>query len=268
MTVRDSLKVVGPYAAAVTLAVICFYAGSWRNVNDPTVPVPAIALPDSIDVPVGGGAVKLDAKTRSKTAHVRWLTYPGDKDHIQVLQYPDHAQVISLVPGNYWVGADLASADGDAVWCLVNAGAGPRPPPVPPIVPPDNPPVPPVVPPSILTPYEQKLKDAYDQETDPNKTAYKSQLAALYRQGVPYTQDPTVTTSGNLYSRLVSAENVLDKGGTLPKTALPLVKRVIADDLKTVQTNPLVQITPAERSSFSQKFDATAKGLDKIGGLR
>lgn len=139
MTVRDSLKAVGPYAAATVLAAVCFVAGGYRPSVDPApAPTPSISLPASVDVPVGGGAVKVEVNTRSKTAHVRWLTYPGDAGHVQVLQYPDHAQVISLVPGSYWVGADLASADGDAVWCRIDAGTGPRPPPIPPI-----PPVPP-----------------------------------------------------------------------------------------------------------------------------
>ncbi len=133
MTVRDSLKTAGPYAAATVLAVVCFLAGGWRNNNpDVIVPTPLISLPTSVDVPVYGGAVKVDVTTRSKTAHVRWIVYPGDEKELQVLKYSDHAQVIALQPGTYWVGADLSTADGEAVWCRIDANNGPRPPPIPP----------------------------------------------------------------------------------------------------------------------------------------
>jgi len=152
MTVRDSIKVAGPYAAAAVAVALAFLAGSWRS-SEPAKPLPVISLPDSLDVPVGGGAVRLDVVTRSKTAHVRWLSYPGDRGKLQVLEYSDHAQVVALVPGTYWVGADLSTSDGSAVWCRVDAGQGPRPPPDPPIPPtPPVPPSPPVPPPSPIPP--------------------------------------------------------------------------------------------------------------------
>lgn len=240
-----------------------FIAGQrWvGNDTNPPVAIPQISLPAHLNVPVGKGAVRLDAITKNKTAHVRWLVYPGDAGKIQILPYADHAQVSVIVSGTYWIGADLSTADCDPAWTQINPSN----------IPSDNPPdVPPGPNPSpvVLTPFEKTLQAAYDTENDTNKLAYKNQLAALYRQGVPYCADTNIAAVGSLYGRLVSAEGVLDKGGSLPKSCLPNVKKAIAANISTLGTNPLTPLTPDLRKTFADEFTMIAAGLDKIGALR
>ncbi len=170
-------------AGGLLMAAGAYFAGSHRNpppVDSPPPITSQLALLDkdgqpatSLDVPVSKGAVVIVAATKSKTAHVRWLNSPANDGKLQVLEYHDHAQVISLVPGQYWVGADLASADGVAVWCRINAGdPGPvTPPPNKP--PPDNPP------PPVISPLQKTLQAAYDSEVDAGKSAHVAAFADL-----------------------------------------------------------------------------------------
>lgn len=186
MTVRDSIRVAWPWTLGAAAIGVAFLVGQWRSQpTDPVAPIPLITLPATVDVPVGGGAVRLDVTTKSKSAHVRWITYPGDEGKIQVLKYPDHAQVVSLQMGVYWVGADLSTNDGDPVWCMVNAGNGPRPPPEPPLPPTPVPPTPVPVPPTPPAPIPQsgfRVLVVYE-SAEINKLP-ASQVAALKSQNI------------------------------------------------------------------------------------
>lgn len=109
----------------------------------------AISLPESVEVPLGKGAVRIDITTLPKfKGHVRPLVPSLVDDGLQVIPYPDHYQVVGLKLGLYEIGVDLDNNPGPALWTKVfvkNWGPTPIPPdPIPPK--PPEPPQPPPIP--------------------------------------------------------------------------------------------------------------------------
>lgn len=218
---KSALAAASKYAAAAFVVLCAFLAGQYKP-DGPKPVTPSIALPESVTVLAGGGAVKVEVATKSKTAHVRWIVYPGDEGYIQVLPYSDHAQVIALKPGTYWLGADLSTADGDAVWCQINANQGPQPPPVPP-----TPPVPPAPTPSPLT---QKLQAAYDVDLDPYKAANLTKLTSSLAGVVKRAKDSNkVKTAKDLQTFVKS-----DTDAAITATGIPKVRAEIGVYLSSV----------------------------------
>lgn len=152
-------------------------------------------------------------------------------------------------------------------------GGVPAPPVVPPVTPPDIPPdVPPIVPPPPvippgppLTQLESDVAAAYAKDTDVGRDAFRKQYAALFRQGIPYANDPSIATSGGLYAKLAGAETVLDKTGDLPKKCLPNTKAVVRAELRrTLELNPLVQFTQVSRDNSAATLLRIAVALEKL----
>ncbi len=231
-------------AGGLLLAGGMYALGSHRvGPVDPTPATAAISLPDSLDVPVGKGAVELDVTTKSKTAHVRWIVYPGDAGKLQILGYSDHAQIISLVPGTYWVGADLASADGAAVWCRINAGQGPQPPP-------DNP----------ISPLQKSLQDAYTVDLDPNKATNTAKLADVLANVVaPAKASGKMVTTADLQHLVKSSVDL-----AIGPMAIPGVRAAVGAALLPDLGKTPVPVSDAFWTKAAADYAAVATALKGV----
>jgi hypothetical protein len=228
-----------------------------------------LADPPGLEVPkevTGEPAsfIKVIARTQGK--NVRWFALDSGLNLFPVEQLKDSrcAVVTAGVAGRYRLVAITAAGDelSEPATCVVVVTTPVPPGPVPPgPVPPGPVPPGPTPPPNPSDPLAQTVQSAFQQETDPGKVQQIALLASLWKQaGSSLVQDPSVKTRGDLYAIIRKAGSTL-----LAESALPRVRRVIADELnKQLGTGASIPLDDALRSKCSQEFLRVAKILEGI----
>jgi len=229
----------------------------------------ALCLPADLKLPdkvTGdpGTFIKIPATTNGSV--VKWVSLdPGLAMFPVELLKDTKTAVVTGPAGSYRVLAYTSDATGpsDPAFCTVVVG---------------TPPTPPTPPPDAFT---QAVQAAYAQETDPNKAQYVAWVASTYRNaGSLLTQGVTV---GDLYASL---HNAIHSGYTaeskaamkaklgfvtalgIPIGAIPLVMKVIGNDLDTVnggKPGPMPVTTPV---LIDQTRAAFAKYAAALGTLK
>ncbi len=116
-------------------------------------------------------------------------------------------------------------------------------------------PVDPVIPPT--DPLVATLQAAYATDPDPNKVANTASLAGLYHVAADVANDPTVKTTGDLYTRMKQASTTLKL-----TNAIVQVRTAIATELnKTLPVDPAVSMTDALRKTASDTFHRVETAL-------
>jgi hypothetical protein len=134
---------------------------------------------------------------------------------------------------------------------MIDANAGPRPPPKPD-------PVDPVVP--VLTPFQVKLQAAF--RADGATADSKAKYAALWRQAAKtMVYDPGITTTVAMLTELQTAVKLLG----IPANSLNGTARVIADELNPLMPTPATgTLTKATRDAMAAIFARIAQDLEVI----
>lgn len=173
--------------------------------------------------------------------------------------YADDATTASFMaipekPGTYYVTFWTVGEKAYSQLVLVVEEDKPKPPPVPVPVP-----VPPT--PAPTDPFSVSVREAYAQETDPAKAQYAATLAALYRNASQGTvNDDTVKTNADLFADLAAASDQLAKSNSLPKGAIPLVRKAVAVRLNaSIGSRPN---DPISRHAASAELAAAATALE------
>lgn len=230
------------------------YIVSWHS---PLV----IDYPPSVD----GGSVKINERKGPRPyAVANTITaYPADPDNDDIVTVPDPFiyEITVENSGNVYLemfpslkqdkdgkAVPLTKADIVRRPILVDAGTGPRPPPV-------------VVPPVVTDPLAAKLQAAFDTEGG-DKKANAAKLAAIYRNAEMATiGDLNVKTVGELFTITHNAANSI-----VPLPILGGVREYIAAELRTkLPTVPSTPLTPEIRVKASQQY---ARMADLLGGLK
>ncbi len=215
--------------------------------KDVAPPGPAITLPSELKARPGR-LLLIQAKTDGKI--IRWVSLSEDAD---LLPYLDQSAIFSAPsPGRYRVLAYTAAGDTPSLPAITTVVVeGPSPP-----VPPGPGPGP-----NPADPFMQGLRTAYAAETDAAKAQQVALLAALYRNVAASTvNQQELKTLGDLYQVLRTAGAAL-----LPATALPKVRRVIADELdRTLGTNAAMPLDDASRKKVADEMSRMAKTLESL----
>ncbi len=183
-----------------------------------------VTLPKDMSVKPGR-LLKIAATTTGKT--VKWCL-PSDDADLIVAESGMWGIFSSTVPGKYKVFAWTAVADkpSDAAICTVTVeGTPPTPNPNP--NPNPDPPIPTPDPP--LSVLGKSIKDAFDQETEADKTVNKTKIASLYRAAAKQATEQTgLTNWGQLFSAMQASFKALGVNGKLMK-----VQGVLQSHMKT-----------------------------------
>lgn len=219
--------------------------------TDPSVTIPATLTAHP------GRMLQISATTTGKT--IKWVCASQDADCIAIRDDGSKAIFASPTAGVYLVFAWTALGDvpSDASVCVITVGTPPPPNPIPPGPTPPNP-----TPPNPVDPLTVSLQTAFAAEADPSKVAQVGIYAALFRNAATTTvPDITLKTTGDLKGVLVTARKAL-----LPDTAIPKIRRVVADEMDTVLgTDPNTALDAATRSKCAAEFNHIATAL---GGLK
>jgi hypothetical protein len=175
--------------------------------------------------------------------------------------YADDATTASFMAipekaGTYYVTFWTVGEKGYSQLVLVVEEDKPKPPPAPVPVP-----VPPA--PAPTDPFSVSVAQAYAQEADPAKVQYVAVLAALYRNAsVGTVNDESVKTNADLFADLSEASNQLAKSNSLPKAAIPLVRKAVATRLNaSIGARPN---DPISRPAAAAELAAAASALEAL----
>lgn len=207
---------------------------------------PSITLPAELKARPGR-LLLIQAKTEGKI--IRWVSLSEDAD---LLSYLDQSAIFSApTAGRYRILAYTAGGDVPSLPAITTVVVAEPAPPGPGPGPNPNP----------LDPLMQALRAGYAAETDSAKVQQVTLLAALYRNAATSTVNQTdLKTLGDLYQVLRTAGTTL-----LPKSALPKVRRAIADELdRTLGTNTTLSLDDAGRKKAAAELDRVAQSLESL----
>jgi hypothetical protein len=214
--------------------------------KDAAPPEPSITLPTELKARPGR-LLLIQAKTEGKV--IRWVSLSEDAD---VLPYLNQGAIFSApTAGRYRILAYTASGDVPSLPAITTVVVADPSPPGPSPGPNPNPP----------DPFTQALRAAYAAEADTAKMQQVTLLIALYRNAATSTVNQTdLKTLGDLYQVLRTAGATL-----LPKTALPRIRRAIADELdQALGTNVALSLDDASRKKAATELDRVAKSLESL----
>ena len=150
---------------------------------------------------------------------------------------------VAAQAGNYELIAWTAGSDGptEATHCTVKVES-------------EEPPIPP-------DPLLEKLRAAWSQESDPQRTTRRDLLAAVYRTAADTTiKSSTLHNLGELFTALRQAANAV-----LPDDALPNIRAAIGEELrKTLPLDPETKMDDAMREKCSTTFRRIADALKTL----
>lgn len=229
--------VVAPVQPVFPGAVPKLLADQWYVIDSDT-PVIVLASPEGlVSINEEVGPVKMHGLFVGETKKTT-KTFKGKQVFTVEAVAAGRVELV-IIPTGVAKAADIVRQSLD-----VDAGAGPQPPPVVPVVP-------------IVDAFTKAVQDAYALEAAPDKAANAAKLAKLYRTASAATvMDPTVTTYGTLFADMKAASLTL-----LPEAAIPGVRKVIGNRLNLFTSKPTDSI---DRAKTVNEFLAVATALEGV----